>query len=486
MRSIGPALRPSRLLAAAFLTLMTAVAPTVMAEGTASSAPLVLVLDASGSMWGQIDGENKIVIARRALGELVDDLPTDSKAALVAYGHRRKGDCADIETVVPMGTLDAVGMKSAVEALQPTGKTPISASVEQALGLVKDGGEGATVILLSDGLETCGGDPCRTVRLAKEAGAEMVLHVIGFDVEGEDLSQLQCMAQAGGGLFLGANDAAELGEALDRAVAQPVDVPVGRLVVHAVADGELADVSIHVSGPDGKEVAVGRTYDKADTNPRAIPLADGEYDVKVGAIRLEGDTERRFKIRIADGGVVEKNVDFSSGELVVGVTRNGELSDATVRIYSAEDDKPVETQRTYNAPKTNPSVVRLTAGRYRVEVKLLEVENKTDVDLGIVEVTPKGRVEVSHGFESGTLKIGALRGGERVDAVVRVIDPETDKTVDQSRTYTAPKSNPKPFELVPGRYRIHGKTIGKPKVELEAEVVVDASGEVVHDFEFDG
>ena len=85
--------------------LLTLVAPppTAAAEESAAPAGLVLVLDASGSMWGQIEGKNKIVIAREVMGGLIDGLADDQEVGLVAYGHRREGDCADIELVTRSG-----------------------------------------------------------------------------------------------------------------------------------------------------------------------------------------------------------------------------------------------------------------------------------------------------------------------------------------------------------------------------------------------
>jgi len=456
------------------------------AEAESNPPPLVLILDASGSMWGQVGGENKIVIARRVLGELIDELPEGAEVGLVAYGHRRKGDCSDIETLASIGPLDRVALKATVDGLQPTGKTPITASIKAALEVVEQHGEPATVILLSDGLETCGGDPCETVRLARESGAELVLHVVGFDVEGEDLSQLQCVAQAGGGLFLGAKDAGELSAALDAVTALPVDAPVGRLAVRAVADGGLQDVAVHVTRrEDGTEAGGARTYTRKETNPTSIPLADGAYDVRVRVVGVKGDHERSFTIEIADGNTVEKALDYSTGELSIGVTRNGGLSDAVFKVYVAGTQDEVASGRTYTSEKSNPATVRLVAGSYDVEVGSVEIANKPWASLGTLEIEPGGSKAVSHVFESGTLTVGAVRGSERVDATVHVVDAETGKAVAQARTYKGPPSNPKTFEVLPGRYRVRFKTVGKEPSKREIEVTVGAGAQVSRDIDFD-
>lgn len=483
---IGP-LSAALLTIAALLAVALLVPPALAqddaAQDATSAAPLVLIYDASGSMWGQIAGENKVVIARRSLAGLVDDLADDSEVALVAYGHRREGDCADIETVVPLGPLDRQALKAAVDGLNPKGKTPITASIEQALDLVRD--SRATLILLSDGLETCGGDPCETVRLAREGGADLVLHVVGFDVEGEELSQLQCIAQAGGGLFLEAEDAESLSAALDAVVALPVDVPAGRLLVHGVADGELFDVAVHVTRAEtGETAANGRTYTHAETNPTSIPLADGRYQVMAKAVRLAGEIERRFEIEIEGGNTVEKTLDFSTGELSIGVTKNGELSDAVFEVFLPGTETEVASGRTYKGEKSNPAKVRLTAGSYDVWIGSVEIQSRPEHHFGTIEVLPGGSVAVSHEFTSGLLKIGAVQGAERIDSVVQVIDITTGKTVAQGRTYVGPPSNPKTFELVPGTYRIQVKSLldGNPQKQLDATVEAGKTVELDADF----
>lgn len=452
--------------------------PGVQAE-TVSPSQLIVVLDASGSMWGQIEGENKIVIARRVLGGLIDELPDRTEIALVAYGHRQEGDCADIETVVPLGALDRTGLKASVEALNPKGKTPITDSVKQAIGIIERGNaaSGATVILVSDGLETCGGDPCAAVRSAKEAGVDFIFHVVGFDVAGEDTSQLECAAAAGGGLFLGADDAQQLGEALDTAVALPAELPAGRLSVKAIADGALQDVAVSVTdAASGEDMGGGRTYTRAETNPRVLPLPDGTYDVRIKATGIKGDIVRRFEGVVIEGGaLVEKTVDFSTGSLAVEVRRNGELSDATVRV-NVVDGKEVASGRTYTSGNSNPRTFRLTAGRYSVAIKSVEIKGDVRHSFGVVEVPPGGAVSLEHAWSSGTLRVGVTRGDTLVDATVRVRDPETNKEVAGGRTYTRERTNPKAFVVQPGTYKVVVTEIRGETRELMLDV---PAGEIV-------
>ncbi|WP_298213026.1 VWA domain-containing protein [Acidovorax sp.] len=206
------------LLAAAVLGFASTLAPA-----QAQNAPAVptgpgttmLVLDASGSMWGQIQGRAKIEIAREAVGAMLQNWPRNQQLGLMAYGHRSKGNCADIELLKPPAVLDAASMQQAVNALQPKGMTPISASVRMAAEQLKFTERKATVILVSDGEETCHADPCALGAELEKLGVDFTAHVVGFDLpQGKARAQLQCLAKSTGGRYVEARDAAELNKAL--------------------------------------------------------------------------------------------------------------------------------------------------------------------------------------------------------------------------------------------------------------------------------
>ena len=429
---------------------------------------LVLILDASNSMWGQIDGENKIVIARRSVGGLIDGLPDTSRVGLVAYGHRREGDCEDIQILREIGPLDKDALKITINSVTPRGKTPITASLETAFGLIGKE-QPASVILISDGLETCSKDPCDAVRTAKEGGLPFVLHVVGFDVAGEDTTQLECAAQAGGGVFLGVEDADQLSEALVTVYEKP-ETPDGRLVVTATSNGALQDASVQVrDAGSGTWVAGGRTYVSEETNPRRIPLEDGLYRATVAPVGISGNARFDFDFEIVDGNAVERSFDFSSGEVAVLVTRNGSLSDATVRVLSNADGKQVAAGRTYVAATSNPRVLTVPAGTYDIEVKSVELKGDTLYRFEDVVITGNARTDVQHEYASGALNVKVHRGGTPIDAVVQVYDAGGRSVVGR-RAYADGRNNPVSFELSPGAYRIRVDEVRGERRELSAEV----------------
>lgn len=442
------------------------------------SAPLVLVLDASGSMWGKVGTEAKIVAAKRVLGGLVDGLPDGSAVGLVAYGHRRESDCEDVETLLPPGPLDRVKTKALVEKLQPKGKTPITRSLEAAFATLAGTPGPATVVLLSDGLETCGGDPCAAVRKAREKRGDLLFHVIGFDVIKEDVSSLECAAQAGGGLYLGAKDGAGLAAALAAATAPPAAQPAGALVVEARADGKLQDVAIQVFTAGGRQdVAHGRTYANSETNPRRLPLADGRYEVEAVAVGIRAAAVQRFEVQIANGAVVEKRLDFSTGELALRATFNGALTDVSYRILPAGSKEGGTQGRTYDKAASNPARVRLPAGKWDVELHALGIAGRPIWRQTGVEIEVGKSATLSHDFEGGRLEIGAVLGQQLVDATVQIF--AGGQAIDSGRTYMAATTNPKLFVLEPGRYRVTLKALkpaGLGSKEIEIEI---AAGQTV-------
>ncbi len=187
---------------------------------------VMLVLDASGSMWGQIAGRSKIEIAREAADQMVSNWDQANRIGLIAYGHRRKGDCSDIQTLIPLGPLQGDVFMDTVNALNPKGMTPLSQAVIDAAQALKSGEQKATVILLSDGEETCKLDPCTVGAELERSGVDFTAHVIGFDVQDPaHQAQLRCLAENTGGRYFNARDAQELSRAMQGAVGVSTQPP---------------------------------------------------------------------------------------------------------------------------------------------------------------------------------------------------------------------------------------------------------------------
>ncbi len=192
----------------------------LFAPATAFSAErTIIILDASGSMWGKIDGTTKLEIARRTLRNVLQSVPSDTELGLIAYGHREKGSCADIELVVPPAKNTAKSITTAVNKMKFLGRTPLSAAVKQAAEELRAHENNASVILITDGLETCNADPCAVAAELKKGAIGLTVHVVGFGLSDEEGKQVACVAENTGGKYFPASDAKGLEDALKRTVA---------------------------------------------------------------------------------------------------------------------------------------------------------------------------------------------------------------------------------------------------------------------------
>jgi len=178
----------------------------------------IIVLDASGSMWGQVNGEAKISIARRAIDKLLQGLPENLNLGLVAYGHRRKGDCKDIEVLIKPQKVDIDEFNKVVKGITPKGMTPLTDAVVYAAEQLAYKEQKCSVILISDGKETCKMDPCKAATELENLGVDFTAHVIAFDLTEEDAKSIECLATNTGGKFLKANNANNLVGALKEAI----------------------------------------------------------------------------------------------------------------------------------------------------------------------------------------------------------------------------------------------------------------------------
>ena len=194
---------------------------------TAEITDLMLIVDYSGSMNAKMkDGAAKVVSAKKCVGDLVGKLPDDLNVGLVIYGTNKKRGCEDIDVVQPLGPLDKASIKAKIDKYNATGMTPIAASLELAgKELAKNKG-GPAIVLVTDGAETCHGDPAGVAaKLAAEFGVKFGINVIGFGIEPQEKKQLADIADKGHGKLLTVENASELAGALQKVVAEKVATP---------------------------------------------------------------------------------------------------------------------------------------------------------------------------------------------------------------------------------------------------------------------
>jgi len=174
---------------------------------------LLIIIDSSRSMLQLTrDGKEKLWSAKTALNKLMDKLPSDTNVGLMVFGHREKNKCDDIEIVLPLAPLtDRTIIKEKLNTLKPTGVTPLTMSLEQAAEHLKKFKGKSTILLLTDGKETCGGNPAKLVsNISAKYGIIVIVDVVGLNVTAVEKKQLEAIAKAGGGNYYSANTSYEL------------------------------------------------------------------------------------------------------------------------------------------------------------------------------------------------------------------------------------------------------------------------------------
>jgi Ca-activated chloride channel family protein len=207
---------------AAVLASMVALTPTA-AYADPPSGKLLLVLDSSGSMKEPAgDGHSKITNAKEALSTVVSSLDPAAQVGLRVYGatvfdKSEPGACTDSQLVVPIGPAgDKKMLEAATATYKPYGETPIAYALRQAGKDLGSSGQ-RTIVLVSDGEETCNENPCDVAKDLAGQGIDLRIDVIGLDVSGKARNQLKCVASKGKGSYTDADNVDELTKQLDTA-----------------------------------------------------------------------------------------------------------------------------------------------------------------------------------------------------------------------------------------------------------------------------
>jgi len=251
-----------------------------------------IVVDASRSMWGRMGGEPKMAVAKEILLDVSYWFPEDLDLALRAYGSTSpsdNNDCADSTLLVPFGDENREPIRAAIAGLRPLGQTPIAFALNQA---TRDFGtleSDRAVVLVTDGLESCGGDPVQAARELREQG--ITVHLIGFglgNAADEDAASLHAVANASGGRYVTAGSAEELKAALVQTVATSFSVFKGSI---EVATGSLGSVEPLLL-PEGDY-----RVELHSSPPREMPISLAPRDQLTLTLEKKGGVVSHFENR---------------------------------------------------------------------------------------------------------------------------------------------------------------------------------------------
>ncbi len=344
--------------------------------GEANDVNIEIILDVSGSMGQVLDtGETRMDAAKRVLNDVLTAIPDREgiNVGLRIYGHQ--GDnteagqavsCQSSDLIVDVDGVNRARLGEEIAALQPTGWTPIALSLEEAEGDFPTDQDDAVnaVVLVTDGLETCGGDPAAAAATLRDGEVHASTHVIGFALTQEEQQMLSGIADEGEGLLLGAANADELTLALF-SVLEELEIVVGRGYVGGNAfplipmgdSGELSivgvgsldtigrlpfvlrnntstdvlDVKVAVIVRDGAGNLAGRA-DSLEVRPHFVPVGGVAFGYAYfGGINLPADAQFELEAEATPADIARFNIfrdlDIDEASLfedrVVGVATNG-------------------------------------------------------------------------------------------------------------------------------------------------------------------
>ena len=219
-------------------------------------AAIELVVDTSGSMLKPLGDLRRIDVAKQVLAGLVrDDVPAGALVALRTFRPQRS---CDTLLVTPLEPLDPASMAATIDALEVPRKaqTPLARAIAAVAGDLEGVVGPRIVVVVSDGKESCKGDPANEVKRLRDQGLDVTLNVVGLALDKASRKSIAGLAELGGGSYFDAADGKSLGAALRAAVSarfevrdasgavvergtiggDPVEVPMGRYEVAVLTD----------------------------------------------------------------------------------------------------------------------------------------------------------------------------------------------------------------------------------------------------------
>ncbi len=438
-----------------------------------SLPPAILIVDGSGSMWGRIGRSAKISIVKDVFPNTLQSLPKEVPLGIMAYGHRRKSNCRDIELIVPP-SFERSRHIAAVKSLLPRGKTPITGALEAAAQALESSKQPATIILLSDGVENCRRDPCAMARklAARSANqsAKLKIHVISFGLAKEKTQTLRCISDATGGRFMLAGDKTALDHALRQTFAalrpqatsqakapppKPVEMPPELHLSAVLKPGGQPledDITWFVSPLFGTDQKVTQYI---DPQPVLKKIKPGKYyvEARYGQVRMIR------KVTVAPKGITNVQMVLNAGELHITMDRDIRTAarDRLIITLSREMNGKL---REIDRRTDGRASYKLPAGTYLVSVESGRAKTTQKVKL---EAGTSQQVTLSPQIAVLRLRAVATPGGKPLEEVSFFVTAFTDHPATGERHNSLP-ANAQPvahsasanpvFHLKPGIYEI--------------------------------
>lgn len=174
-------------------------------------------------MYARWETNTKYEVAKKMLGEMVDSLSdmNNLELALRVYGHTKKyppQDCDDTRLEVPFGNKNSFKIKKRLDEISPSGTTPIARSLEECGGDFPKSPARNIIILITDGIEECNGDPCAVSAMLQKKGIALKPFVIGLGLNKDFIKQFECI-----GNYFDATDEVQFKNAFNIVITQALN-----------------------------------------------------------------------------------------------------------------------------------------------------------------------------------------------------------------------------------------------------------------------
>lgn len=173
----------------------------ISSSGGGLLADTIYLYDRSGSMAESMDGLKKIEIARDAFSAALFRMPERLPIGLMSFPNDGQCGVASTATLEEARTARP-GLDRQVRGIEPDGMTPLASAIDRAGRMFKERREINRIIVITDGLETCGGDPEAMARKWHSAGLNIIVHIISFAMAENERLKLEAVARAGGGTYV--------------------------------------------------------------------------------------------------------------------------------------------------------------------------------------------------------------------------------------------------------------------------------------------
>ena len=433
---------------------------TTEAQNEPQKTRILFVLDGSQSMYARWENGQKMQVATRLLRNLVDSLENvdEVELALRAYGHQNivssdGRNCKDTKLEVPFAKGNHAKIKSKLRSIRPKGTTLIAYSLEQAANDFPSCTNCRNVIILiTDGIEECDGDPCAVSLALQKKGVILKPFVIGLGLEPDIMDAFKCI-----GNFYDAKDEVSFKNVLDIVISQALNNTTAQVnLLDELGRPNETNVAMTFYDAFSKQARYNFIHTiNSRGNPDTIPIDPlGSYDLVVHTV----PPVEKKNITLTAGKHNIIALDAPRGDLELKMNGYNEYEDLKAIVRKAGEQEIMIIQ-------DFDHIQRYLIGKYDLEVLTLPRTNIKDVNIAqshttTVEIPQAGIVTISNnskGYGSIFLK--------KADELVWVCD-------------LSEKSTRQSIVLQPGSYHLVFRSINaKQSIYTKEESFTIQSGQ---------